>query len=73
LEPGEAIKPALRVLEERDYVEFWPAGVATSGWFVCAACGNTVIVRQVLPRCMMCGERLWERALVTGTPASTAV
>ena len=38
--------------------------------FLCAACGNTVIVRQVLPRCMMCGERLWERAQVNGTPAS---
>ncbi|MGZ8793712.1 MAG: hypothetical protein ACXW0F_03600 [Gaiellaceae bacterium] len=54
-------------------MEFWPAGVATSGWFLCAACGNTVIVRQVLPRCMLCGERLWERAQVKGTPASTAV
>jgi hypothetical protein len=43
-----------------------------SGWFLCAACGNTVIVRQVLPRCMMCGERLWERAQVNGTPASSA-
>jgi hypothetical protein len=55
-------------------VEFWPAGVATSGWFLCAACGNAVIVRQVLPRCMLCGERLWERAAqISGTSASTAV
>jgi hypothetical protein len=54
-------------------VEFWPAGVATSGWFLCAACGNTVIVRQVLPRCMLCGERLWERAQVNGATASNAV
>jgi hypothetical protein len=54
------------------FVEFWPAGVSTTGWFLCAACGNTVIVRQVLPRCMMCGERLWERAQVDGTPASSA-
>ena len=73
MEPGEANKPALRVVEDRDYVEFWPAGVATSGWFLCAACGNTVIVRQVLPRCMLCGERLLERAQNRGTPASTAV
>ena len=74
VELGEATKPAERVEDERDYVEFWPAGAATSGWFLCAACGNTVIVRRVLPRCMMCGDRLWERAAqVTGTSASTAV
>ena len=73
VEPGEVTKPVALVEDERDYVEFWPAGVATSGWFLCAACGNTVIVRQVLPRCMLCGERLWERAQATGTPASTAV
>jgi len=54
------------------FVEFWPAGVSATGWFLCAACGNTVIVRRVLPRCMMCGERLWERAQVNGTPASSA-
>jgi hypothetical protein len=74
VELGKATKPAERVEDERDYVEFWPAGVATSGWFLCAACGNAVIVRQVLPRCMLCGERLWERAAqVKGTSASTAV
>ena len=73
VEPGEATKPAERVEDERDYVEFWPAGVATSGWFLCAACGNAVIVRRVLPRCMLCGERLWERAQGTGASASTAV
>jgi len=74
VELGEATKPAGRVEDERDYVEFWPAGAATSGWFLCAACGNTVIVRRVLPRCMLCGERLWERAAqVSGTSASTAV
>jgi hypothetical protein len=72
-EPGEGIKLAARADNEREYVEFWPAGIATSGWFLCAACGNTVIVRQVLPRCMLCGERLWERAQINGTPASTAV
>jgi hypothetical protein len=54
-------------------VEFWPAGVATNGWFLCAGCGNTVIVRYVLPRCMLCGERLWERMQITGVPASRAV
>jgi hypothetical protein len=73
VEPGEGTKPVALVEDERDYVEFWPAGVATSGWFLCAACGNTVIVRQVLPRCMLCGERLWERAQAKGTSASTAV
>ena len=73
MEPLEVTRPAERVEDERGYVEFWPAGVATSGWFVCAACGKAVIVRQVLPRCMLCGERLWERAQASGTPASTAV
>lgn len=72
-EPGEATNPAVRADDPRDYVEFWPAGVATSGWFLCTACGNAVIVRQVLPRCMLCGERLWERAQISGTPAWTAV
>ena len=73
MEPGDVTKLAERVDDERDYVEFWPAGVTTSGWFLCAACGNAVIVRRVLPRCMLCGERLWERAHVRGAPASTAV
>jgi predicted RNA-binding Zn-ribbon protein involved in translation (DUF1610 family) len=72
VEPGEATKPARRADHELRLVEFWPAGVSATGWFLCAACGNTVIVRQVLPRCMMCGERLWERAQVDGTPASSA-
>jgi hypothetical protein len=49
------------VLSERDYVEFWPAGTHATGRFFCAACGNAVTVKTVLPRCMLCGERLWER------------
>ena len=72
-EPGDGTKPAVLADDARDYVEFWPAGVATSGWFLCAACGNAVIVRRVLPRCMMCGERLWERARPAGVAASGAV
>jgi len=32
------------------------------GQYSCTACGNRVTVHQVLPRCMVCGERLWERA-----------
>ena len=43
-------------------VEFWPAGVLAKGQFSCTACGNRVTVHQVLPRCTVCGERLWERA-----------
>jgi hypothetical protein len=43
------------------YVEFWPAGTLAKGQFACTACGNRVTVHQVLPRCMVCGERLWER------------
>ena len=45
-----------------EYVEFWPAGALAKGQFSCTACGNRVTVRQVLPRCTVCGERLWERA-----------
>jgi hypothetical protein len=45
-----------------EYVEFWPAGSRAKGSFSCTACGNTVTVREVLPRCGMCGARLWERA-----------
>ena len=45
-----------------EYVEFWPAGGLAKGQFSCTACGNRVTVRQVLPRCTVCGERLWERA-----------
>jgi hypothetical protein len=46
---------------EDEYVEFWPAGALARGQFSCTACGNRVTVQQVLPRCMVCGERLWER------------
>lgn len=65
-EPGVAKRPAGRVEDGRVYIEFWPAGVAATGRFVCTACGNGISVRQVLPRCMLCGERLWERAQLTG-------
>jgi hypothetical protein len=47
---------------EDEYVEFWPAGTLAKGQFACTACGNRVTVHTVLPRCMVCGERLWERA-----------
>jgi hypothetical protein len=54
-------EPAVRVGSGRVYVEFWPAGVVARGRFVCTGCGSGVNVRQVLPRCLLCGERLWER------------
>ncbi len=47
---------------EDEYVEFWPAGTLAKGQFACTAYGNRVTVHRVLPRCMVCGERLWERA-----------
>ena len=47
---------------EDEYVEFWPAGTLAKGQFACTACGNRVTVHNVLPPCMVCGERLWERA-----------
>ena len=50
------------VAVDDEYVEFWPAGTHAKGCFRCAACGTAVTVLQVLPRCSVCGERLWERA-----------
>jgi rRNA maturation endonuclease Nob1 len=32
-----------------------------TGRFRCTACGNAVTVKMVVPRCELCGERLWER------------
>jgi hypothetical protein len=58
---GSQIEVPRRVADADEYVEFWPAGTLAKGHFSCAACGNQVTVHQVLPRCMVCGERLWER------------
>jgi hypothetical protein len=55
------VTSASRGVDVDEYVEFWPAGTLAKGQFSCAACGNRVTVHQVLPRCMVCGERLWER------------
>ena len=54
------VSPA--IADEDEYVEFWPAGTLAKGHFSCSTCGNRVTAHQVLPRCMVCGERLWERA-----------
>ncbi len=56
-----AVEPHRGTATAREYVEFWPAGTMATGRFRCAACGNAVSVRRALPRCMLCGERLWER------------
>ena len=48
-------------LTQREYVEFWPAGAVAKGRFRCTACGTPVDVKFVLPRCMSCDSRLWER------------
>jgi hypothetical protein len=64
-EPGVTKQPAGRVNDARAYVEFWPAGVVASGRFVCTGCGNGVSIKHVLPRCLLCGARLWERAELT--------
>jgi len=53
---------ALSAAADDEYVEFWPAGALAKGQFSCTACGNRITVYQVLPRCTVCGERLWERA-----------
>src|SRR6266545_4373529 len=62
--PTTRLALALHTIDgvEEEYVEFWPPGTAAEGRFCCTACGNSVSVRLVLPRCMLCGERLWERA-----------
>lgn len=52
---------AVRSDSVRDYVEFWPAGTVATGRFRCTACGASMNVKFVLPRCGLCGERLWER------------
>jgi len=59
-EPQEAVRPQSEATES-EYVEFWPAGTLAVGRFRCTACGNPISVRTSLPRCMLCGERLWER------------
>ena len=53
----------LRAVESgsRHYVEFWPAGTVAKGRFRCTACGTSMDVEFVLPRCQACDERLWER------------
>jgi hypothetical protein len=58
---GSQIRVTEAGVDVDEYVEFWPAGTLAKGHFSCAACGNQVTVHQVLPRCMVCGERLWER------------
>jgi hypothetical protein len=64
-EPGVGKEPAGRLDHGRDYVEFWPAGVVAQGRFICTGCGNGVSVSYVLPRCFLCGARLWERVKLT--------
>ena len=60
MESEQVVQPGSG-LTERDYVEFWPAGALGHGRFHCTACGNAINVRMVVPRCKLCGERLWER------------
>jgi hypothetical protein len=59
-EPQQLARPSGQATEV-EYVEFWPAGTLAAGRFLCAACGNAVSVKTALPRCMLCGECLWER------------
>ena len=56
----EAVRAGSSVAE-RDYVEFWPAGTMATGRFRCTGCGVAITVKVVVPRCLTCGERLWER------------
>ena len=56
------IRVASGIADQDEYVEFWPAGTSAKGQYSCTACGNHVTVHHVLPRCIVCGEQLWERA-----------
>jgi hypothetical protein len=60
-EPTRTLRPLGSGLTEREYVEFWPAGTIATGRFRCTACGNAAVVKHIVPRCLMCGEGLWER------------
>ena len=60
-EPQQALRPVGSPVAEREYIEFWPAGTVAKGLFRCTACGKSVDVQFVLPRCPACDERLWER------------
>jgi hypothetical protein len=65
-EPEGALRPLETWPTQPDFVEFWPAGTLASGRFRCTACGNAADVKFVVPRCLMCGERLWEREESSG-------
>ncbi len=60
-EPQRALRPVGTTVSDREYVEFWPAGIVAAGRFRCTACGNVANVKYVVPACFLCGERLWER------------
>lgn len=60
-EPEHTLHAVRNSDSARDYVEFWPAGTVATGRFRCTACGTSMNVKFVLPRCALCGERLWER------------
>ena len=60
-EPQRTLRAVGSAMTDREFVEFWPAGTVASGRFCCTACGTAANVKFVLPRCLTCGERLWER------------
>ena len=60
-EPQRTLRAVEGGTSARDYVEFWPAGTVAKGRFRCTACGASMDVKFVLPRCQECDERLWER------------
>ena len=44
-----------------EYVEFVSTGEPVKGEYHCTDCGYGVTVHRELPRCPMCGGRLWEQ------------
>ncbi|MFL6030088.1 MAG: hypothetical protein ACJ74D_08675 [Gaiellaceae bacterium] len=60
-EPQNTLRAVESGSSAREYVEFWPAGTMAKGRFRCTACGASLDVKFVLPRCGQCDERLWER------------
>jgi len=71
-EPERALRAVQIGAQDRDYVDFWPAGAVATGRFRCTACGAAAEVKYVVPACPQCSERLWEREASSpyaGTPS----
>jgi len=46
--------------DQPDYVEFFSTGDHVDGRYMCSECSYGVSVQRDLPRCPMCGGKVWE-------------